>query len=1270
MQNGTVTDIQEKLPELSKSVNKIKSLDYESIIALGSLFNIEGRRPDSITAYFNNITLKDFLFNKRDQLQDLIETICEISFLKKIIHPINICSHNLLSSEFHYISADADGNYSFTLNVTPKYHNKLLILQLFPGGLFYLDDFKMLIDDQVVQDEDIYSFSLAQLKFPKGQYQISFLNPPRKLFFVHAMFYKPITKAKVKEEIYANLDIPNDTQPKTVVIKHLNHDFPFMDYLSQICKKHSNVCPECFQNVPFLRYEQVNAHDIILDYLADDNADAIIHFIEDTKITHIAPKYFTSILPIPIHNTPTILQAALFMRSVNCYNAILDYNLKRNEFHLINAKDKDGRCTIHFACISGDIALIERLLELGESLRALDNLNRTVFHYAIMFPDNKDLLYYLFDKEADFAFRTDIMGLTPFHLAPEYGNLKAIEVYEEKLLSSNFKDMKGFLNQFKKAMSPLHVSCQYDQLEIVKHFISQGTFIIQYKQNECLSPLELAVSHDDLDLLDLIVTQITSAQLSPTQQEACRILERISEDCCLQSFSFLAQLDFWKNVPISSYIFGYLLSCLGQQHLPDDSCFPLLFESPTPSCVDFLHRAKLSHHANLNTKTIDDMDISESDDVHEYDDDLGDNDFDICESNSDLANNNLNPVIRTTQTAKKCLKEKEDGNIISVQMENANEFRGFRGPRCLIQFPNEEEDVNDTSDNNIDVPDESAEVFVKYGTYSLFFAKNPIKNMPQKFETLINFTFDSKPKVKKSMNNISILEDRQIYTLRSDNAKIVYKCHYCQFNLVWRNKRIQDDQGIEIDHWYAVKNSFKIHTCAQHLSKPPSLIKEFIDEAIEMFNLRSPDRKDALTFLKTLFGNDVSSQRLMSRLMKANPHEIDDVYWWQLIPSYLAENIENGGYSDLYFYETNEEGRQKKEVASFAFLPHYAVSLLKPESKAILPVLIIDGTFQCSSVRGVFMIVMAVSSNRTNIPLGWAFGPKEDKATTRMILNLIRKVNPKIETIISDDSPSIKAAITEVFPFAKQLRCAWHISIHIFSKIIKSAFWRLIKADHPDKYRKIFDELNEEDEKHLREIMDNSGFTESARFFEGGINSQGDVTSSPCESVNSDIRKLKTDHPIKVSHYLELIGYNRCLDLLDLQGDLTPYCIKRLEKVKEDSQKFVVSLKTDENYGTSTVVYDRNEPTIQWEINTRSFTCLCGNCNDRSLPCAHLYKALGDRAELGIHPCYHIENIKKALRHINAPIQLSGLNIDPTFQCPDLHPEARRTTRHLFGHER
>ncbi|KAK8891633.1 hypothetical protein M9Y10_028852 [Tritrichomonas musculus] len=84
---------------------------------------------------------------------------------------------------------------------------------------------------------------------------------------------------------------------------------------------------------------------------------------------------------------------------------------------------------------------------------------------------------------------------------------------------------------------------------------------------------------------------------------------------------------------------------------------------------------------------------------------------------------------------------------------------------------------------------------------------------------------------------------------------------------------------------------------------------------------------------------------------------------------------------------------------------------------------------------------------------------------------------------------------------------------------------------------------------------------------------------------------MKAEIPIKIFHLLEIIGFNRCIDLLSIQSKMTPYYIKRKQHIEIKAQRLQII--EEETYGTSTTVIDPRfpYPEIRWEINTRDYRC-------------------------------------------------------------------------------
>ena len=175
-----------------------------------------------------------------------------------------------------------------------------------------------------------------------------------------------------------------------------------------------------------------------------------------------------------------------------------------------------------------------------------------------------------------------------------------------------------------------------------------------------------------------------------------------------------------------------------------------------------------------------------------------------------------------------------------------------------------------------------------------------------------------------------------------------------------------------------------------------------------------------------------------------------------------------------------------------------------------------------------------------------------------------------------------------------------------------------------------------------------------SRFFEG-IKQNDLITSSPSESINAEIKKFRTEVSLKLFNHLEVIGFNRCLDLYNLTTDMTPYFTKRKAHIEDKATKLHILKK--ESHGTSRVVVDPRYKinSLRWEVKTRNLNCVCGKYSDRVFPCSHMVKAFNDLNETYehlIHPCYFTKTIKEALRNLISPVSLAGLRKDEALISP------------------
>lgn len=1229
----------------------ILNLDDEDIETLGQLFNLAGGVSQKRDVLWRIILRSYQNADYCQLLYDLFETICEIKLIRLIIPPKRIPNFTLKDVLFQNAKIDpTTGKHEYELTINSSIEKYYILLQVFPNGLFILPNFIMKIDDQEISKQNVYSRSLVFTKLKRGHHRITFYGSPRSLLFLQIAFYQSYGTKDFLLKFQKLANLPGNVN-KGSTISHDNHQLTFEKYISHVQKTNSNTCPVCYQNDPQFLFSESNNADEILAPLADDKIENFVPLIQKYDSTNCS---FSSKMPAILSDGPTLLQVAIFFGAQQCVNELLKSYVQEKNFAAISQPDKERRSVIHFAAFRADQELIKCLILHSIPLGSLDNHHLTVVHYAAMNKVDSSFLQFLFDENSDLFFMVDDQFMTPLHYAAKYGHLETILYYEQILPSTTIGNMNNFISHFPaQKKTPLHLAAQFGHYHIVEHYLQDASFETQFNLNNLHTPIDCSVLYDEHSCFELLFNRVASS-MSPSN------LSRAIMNAVLYKSSKILKslLPYLRQCTLSSFLLG----CLIASDQIEYQTIKQFQQSPQhhPSCKFFLEylpdsivkqpKTDLNPlNADLDQDHMDDEDILPTNDEDSDSDDMPGA---IATSTTDITNDQL-------------IIPSEDSDSLMTQPQRPfhknKQFDTSYPPHPTTPFPNSLPDDQQIILKPIDSPIQS-KAFFEFGPYSIGFNKCPTPGLPHTFAELMNCKFENADQVKKSMKNIALIEGKGISIRTSSAKRIIFKCAggKCNFNLVWRKYSANSP-------WKAVQDSFHDHECDE--DKSVNVDKSLLDEAISTYNLSYSDDASSASILNLVFDKKIPKAQMERRLSLApQPISNDDVALWQLIPAYLEQNIRNGGKSTLSYPKRKNGEKDVKKVPSFAYLPHYAVLLLK--SKAILPVLIIDGTFQCSPIRGVMIIVMTVSSNRTNIPLGWAFGPSENQFTISLILELIKEVQPDIKTIISDDGTALKVSIATIFPESQHKLCAWHLAKKITTQELRDAFWSLVRADHPDTYNNIIQQLSPDNQKQLLTIIEDTGYGYFDKFFQV-TESCGINTSSPCESVNSEIRHLKQSMPIIVSHYLEMIGYNRCLDLREIETEYTPYCIQRLAELDKQIQTLSISDKPGTSYGTSYLVCDQ-QTGKSYEINTRSFGCICGRC-ERSLPCPHIYKALKHKnidIKKAIHPAYFTSTIQRALSQMNLPVQISGLEPDKNFEVPEFEGKAKRIVRHRSPYEK
>ena len=1276
----------------------IDHLNDELIEILVKLFQIKNGNIKTQKAYIQNFIVPKLCSQSRD---DFIELIRNLDIIKYQITPPEIFNSQFLDRMFYFVQTKENDQGELLIPICTKNKNKLTYVQVIPDGLLYTPQFIILENGKHAKSIKICKHTYLNIRNNGEKIKLKFIDCPLKIFFIQIIFYKKMSVKDLSQFFRIKFNIPNDISDRKAVLHHEDHAFKLANLIDSV-KKDYNInqimCPICNKCCDDFLYYGTNIADQVLDYILDDNEISLIESMSSFENDHVFISKFQ--VPKILQNQPSFLSLCAFFSSKKCFLSLLNLYLEKNESFRINQKDQSQRSPMHFACFGGELQIIEALIENNEIFDSHDYIEMCPIHYAAM--NGKIEIIKFFElQQLDMFPIENLDSLTPLHLACKFGHLDIVKYYINTVIPhSNVQDFVGFLsNCCCNCITPLHTACQYGQNEIVKYFLTCHDLVSsQIKHSKDRTPYHIACQYGSLKCLKSLVNY--GDKLIPCEYQLIEIFNA----AIINGHCDIAVYLMKKNNMVIS--FTMILAAIGAEYfdiakvliensdLKYQSCWPIIESLYKLICPgnDLMNNNESSNYYDEEESSdyFNEEESSYNEDGF-FNDESSDSDTFFIKNKSRRKqrlseNNSKKKFKRNAKSYKSSDYEEEEEDYLNDESTDSDTFfiqnksrskqffsRSKSKRKSKQNIKSYKQSYDDSSSSYDDNHDES---FEKHKFTSNSFANSAFQNTyslnpnsdpsilgydenhgigsPRSFTDLSKCNFQYKNQVKIAMQNISLIVQKSVHIVKSNEKKIVYKCiRGCNFIMMWKKGAF----------WYVPNDGFVEHTCTFENAKIPRLHSYTIDSAIKSMKLEYTNINAAVDILDHFFKNKVERRTLKRRLLSFRFDNHQSEHWWLTIPSYLKNNIKNGGLSDLNITEN-------KEIHSFAMLPQYAVLLLK--SNAILPVIIIDGTFQSSIYRGTLVIVMIVSSNRTNIPIGWAWGPNEDADTVKLILKLIKEIKDDIETIISDEGTAIKAVVKEVFPDSNHKYCAWHVAKEISDQRVKNIFWLLLRAEHRIIFQDLISKLYQISGENIPSVLKNGRIGMFARFFEG-VKENDLVTSSPCESVNAEIRKLKTEMPIKIFHHLETIGFNRCLDLLDLKTKMTPYYSKRLSHLLTKAERLIIV--EDESFGTSRTIIDPKYPIdgVRWEVNTRDYHCECGKYTDRGFPCAHMIKAFQDLNqpfEQCVHESYFTSTIQSALKDLNSPVPLSSLEIDETLHCPPSHSRPCKVKRYLFSFEK
>ena len=207
------------------------------------------------------------------------------------------------------------------------------------------------------------------------------------------------------------------------------------------------------------------------------------------------------------------------------YNKISNFHVAcmRDDPPLVESFIKNGACInnpiykdavycplytpLHFAVESNCKRNVELLVDQDADVERQNNYYMTPIHLALYNEDHKskntivDLLYSaLKNKEAD---RTDLNGLTYFHIACTRNNVKIVEQFLKKGEDPDSQILYNLRNF--AHYTPLHFAVKYKCKEIVHLLIKYNANVNRSDYGMDGTPIHLAVENGDADIIDILL---------------------------------------------------------------------------------------------------------------------------------------------------------------------------------------------------------------------------------------------------------------------------------------------------------------------------------------------------------------------------------------------------------------------------------------------------------------------------------------------------------------------------------------------------------------------------------------------------------------------------------------------------------------------------------------------------------------------------------------------------------------------------------------------
>jgi cytohesin len=176
------------------------------------------------------------------------------------------------------------------------------------------------------------------------------------------------------------------------------------------------------------------------------------------------------------------------------HTAVVRYILERAGSRLMNRKG-DGRTYVHLAAITGDVLMLDYLLQVLPQVNVGTAGGDTPLHLASLH-GNTDAVLFLLTRGAENSTPNNY-GNTPLHLASLRGNINTLHALVEHNAQVNARNREG--------NTPLHLASIQGKANVARCLINYGADV-NIRNREKDTPLLLAASKGDLEVMRVLVS--------------------------------------------------------------------------------------------------------------------------------------------------------------------------------------------------------------------------------------------------------------------------------------------------------------------------------------------------------------------------------------------------------------------------------------------------------------------------------------------------------------------------------------------------------------------------------------------------------------------------------------------------------------------------------------------------------------------------------------------------------------------------------------------